>query len=81
MMSIYQKDGAGALDQHELHLYGSSRLGLTGKRTADPEAVTLATGFDPGKLITFTRGEKIFELSNHLGNSLSRHRRDAGYHQ
>ncbi|OJW31013.1 MAG: hypothetical protein BGO54_07575 [Sphingobacteriales bacterium 46-32] len=81
VMSIYQKDGAGALDQHELHLYGSSRLGLTGKRTADPEAVTLAMGFDPGKLITFTRGEKIFELSNHLGNSLSRHRRDAGYHQ
>jgi len=80
-MSICQKDGAGALDQHELHLYGSSRLGLTGKRTADPEEVTLAMGFDQGKLITFTRGEKIFELSNHLGNSLSRHRRDAGYHQ
>lgn len=71
VMSIYQKDGAGALDQQELHLYGSSRLGLTGKRTADPEAVTLATGFDPGKLITFTRGEKIFELSNHLGNVLA----------
>jgi len=82
VMSIYEKDGVGALVQAELHLYGSSRLGLSGTQTIAPETgISLATGYDPAKLITFTRGEKIFELSNHLGNSLSRHRRDAGYHQ
>ncbi|OJW31016.1 MAG: hypothetical protein BGO54_07590 [Sphingobacteriales bacterium 46-32] len=82
VMSIYQKDEAGALDQQELHLYGSSRLGLSGTQTVAPETgISLATGYDPAKLISFTRGEKIFELSNHLGNSLSRHRRDAGHHQ
>jgi len=71
VMSIYEKEGAGALVQAELHLYGSSRLGLSGIQTVAPETgISLAAGYDPAKLITFTRGEKIFELSNHLGNVL-----------
>ncbi|NCT74304.1 MAG: RHS repeat protein [Chitinophagaceae bacterium] len=72
VMSIYEKDGVGALVQTESHLYGSSRLGLSGTQTVAPETgISLATGYDPAKLITFTRGEKIFELSNHLGNVLA----------
>ncbi|WP_317126047.1 RHS repeat-associated core domain-containing protein, partial [Flaviaesturariibacter flavus] len=51
----------------EQHLYGSSRLGIrerVGVTTGTGEAV-----FDPGA-IAYLRGEKRYELSNHLGNVL-----------
>ena len=35
-----------------------------------PVTVSIEPGFGTGILSTFTRGEKIFELSNHLGNVL-----------
>ncbi|RXK85276.1 hypothetical protein [Filimonas effusa] len=36
-----------------------------------PSTVSVATGYGLGILSTFTRGEKFFELSNHLGNVLA----------
>lgn len=47
----------------------SFRLGIA-TTPAIPAGVTVAIGFGTGKLTTFTRGNKLFELSNHLGNVL-----------
>ncbi len=67
VMSVYEKRpdlNSNLLTQSEVALYGSSRLGMwTPKRVADG---SLAETTD--NIFTFTRGEKIFELSNHLGN-------------
>jgi hypothetical protein len=64
----------GHLTQTELHLYGSSRLGLLHRSvnvdtvyTADDTTMTLlGTGLN----VNFGRGQKLFELNNHLGNVL-----------
>lgn len=71
VMSVYEKTDATAYQQVETHLYGSSRLGIQNKLTVATQAVALASGFTGGQLSTFTRGEKLFELSNHLGNVLA----------
>jgi len=68
VMSVYEKVGSGGLKQSELHLYGSSRLGIQGALTSAPIPVSL--GAFSGEMHTFTRGEKFFELTNHLGNVL-----------
>ena len=70
VMSVYEKETATALKQTETHVYGSSRIGLIKERTKASQTVTLSGGYDDAKVHTFTRGEKIFELSNHLGNVL-----------
>ena len=67
-MSVYEKQGFQPAKQSELHLYGSSRLGILGVLTNAPVTVTL--GATEGKMWSLTRGEKFFELSNHLGNVL-----------
>ena len=63
----------GALAQTELDIYGSSRLG-TWKRSV-PVVNLDSTVHNPfpnsGDSITFTRGNKLFELTNHLGNVLA----------
>jgi RHS repeat-associated protein len=63
----------GALAQTELDIYGSSRLG-TWKRVV-PVSNLDSTIHNPfpnsGDSITFTRGNKLFELTNHLGNVLA----------
>jgi RHS repeat-associated protein len=64
VMSVYEKDNNDDLAQKELHLYGSSRLGIYEINT-NVEIQPI-----PGGNITFTRGSKFFELSNHLGNVL-----------
>ncbi|MET0638335.1 MAG: RHS repeat-associated core domain-containing protein, partial [Chitinophagaceae bacterium] len=69
VMSVYEKNGSN-LTQAEVHLYGSSRLGFVSALTIPSENFTLYGGLGIGKRSTFTRGEKIFELSNHLGNVL-----------
>ncbi|MBC7388106.1 MAG: hypothetical protein H7329_02750 [Opitutaceae bacterium] len=69
VMSVYEKTGSSATTQIETDLYGSSRLGLQTAHTVPDVNITLANG-DIATLSTFTRGEKIFELSNHLGNVL-----------
>ncbi|MBI5373721.1 MAG: hypothetical protein HZA79_16975 [Sphingobacteriales bacterium] len=70
VLSVYTKPVAGSLQQAELHLYGSSRLGMVTARSATDSLYVLSGGFVSGKSIKFTRGEKLFELSNHLGNVL-----------
>ncbi|HWB93838.1 MAG TPA: RHS repeat-associated core domain-containing protein [Puia sp.] len=63
----------GALAQTELDIYGSSRLGIW-KRDV-PVTNLDSTVHNPfpnsGDSITFTRGNKLFELTNHLGNVLA----------
>ncbi|MDE3250128.1 MAG: hypothetical protein KGO82_15815, partial [Bacteroidota bacterium] len=51
----------------EHRIYGSSRLGVSNLSGQDAEA-NLSTA--PGNL-TITRGERFYELSNHLGNVLA----------
>ena len=56
---------SGALTQTEINLFGSSRLGVY-------NSVVNCTGINivaPAQTV-FTRGTKLFELSNHLGNVL-----------
>lgn len=82
VMSVYEAGKAslndGRLSQTELHLYGSSRLGLLRRSlmvedsiltTPDPYKITMPI-FGAGDSIPFARGKKLFELSNHLGNVL-----------
>jgi RHS repeat-associated protein len=68
VMSVYEEGGLvndGNLTQAEVHLYGSSRLGIF---KPDVDMTSLAEA--PGGLYGFERGKKFFELSNHLGNVL-----------
>jgi RHS repeat-associated protein len=55
----------------EQDLYGSSRLGTI----SNPTALSLTSQYldhlGSGTLFTFTRGKKLFELTNHLGNVLA----------
>lgn len=69
VMSIYEKATATALKQIETHLYGSSRLGIINELTTAPASITM--GSVTATLSVFTRGERIFELSNHLSNVLA----------
>jgi RHS repeat-associated protein len=71
VMAVYRKTATDTLHQSEVHVYGSSRLGIVGRRTVADSAVTLSGGFGKGIRSIFTRGEKVFEISNHLGNVLT----------
>jgi YD repeat-containing protein len=70
VMSVYRKPAGGALVQTETHLYGSSRLGMATQHLAPDTTVVLSGGFVNGIKSIFARGEKLFELSNHLQNVL-----------
>jgi RHS repeat-associated protein len=70
VMSVYRKPAGGALVQTETHLYGSSRLGMATQHATPDTTVVLSGGFGNGIKAIFTRGEKLFELSNHLQNVL-----------
>ncbi len=70
VLSVYSRPVAGTLQQAEIHLYGSSRIGMLTTRSAADTFFNLSGGFAKIKGIKFTRGEKLFELSNHLGNVL-----------
>jgi RHS repeat-associated protein len=69
VMGIYESGQSTDynLTQKELHLYGSSRLGIlnTDVNVQGGNLLVNSQG-----LVTFTRGNKFFELSNHLGNVL-----------
>jgi RHS repeat-associated protein len=71
ILSIYSWPGSGSATQKEVDLYGSSRLGSVGALRGPPTTVSIGTGYGPAALSTFTRGEKSYELSNHLGNVLT----------
>ncbi|MBL7729209.1 MAG: RHS repeat protein, partial [Dinghuibacter sp.] len=67
VMSVYEKRASlnnNQLTQSEVHLYGSSRLGIINVN----RNVQGAAG---GNLVNFNRGNKMYELSNHLGNVLA----------
>jgi RHS repeat-associated protein len=78
VMSVYEAGKPavhdGHLTQSELHLYGSSRLGVLRRSVnvdtvyvpADTTMPLLGTALS----VNFGRGDKLFELSNHLGNVL-----------
>ncbi len=79
VLSVYEDNNTaasnGPLTQTELHLYGSSRLGVYNVSTnveTNNRVLVLMTGVTAGtgEVFTFARGQKFFELSNHLGNVL-----------
>jgi RHS repeat-associated protein len=79
VMSVYTSGDAtindGELTQTELHLYGSSRLGVYNVKTNVQTESRIFISMDgvtedKAELFTFTRANKFFELSNHLGNVL-----------
>ncbi len=70
-MSVYEKEGSDPLRPIEQWIYGSSRLGLQAEHKHEKVTVSLSGGFDAAFSDVLTRGEKFFELSNHLGNVLA----------
>jgi RHS repeat-associated protein len=75
VMGVYEKAGTAALALTELHIYGSSRLGVYNIEPSSSLEVTMPYThannlLSVGNLVNFTRGNKFFELSNHLGNVL-----------
>jgi hypothetical protein len=70
VMGIYESGQSTGynLTQKEVHLYGSSRLGIlnTDVNVQGGNLLVNSQG-----LVTFTRGNKFFELSNHLANVLA----------
>jgi RHS repeat-associated protein len=70
VMSVYVKPAGGSIAQTEMHIYGSSRLGMATKHLVTDTTFNLSGGFGTITGCIFTRGEKLFELSNHLGNVL-----------
>jgi RHS repeat-associated protein len=71
VMGVYEKKLSAPLVKTESYLYGDSRLGLAGNLTVEPVDVVLGTSGLTAKFYTQTRGEKYFELNNHLGNVLA----------
>jgi RHS repeat-associated protein len=74
VMSIYEKKATlnnNNLTQTDVHLYGSSRLGImnVNRQVQNPPTVALPSA-DVKVVSNFIRGNKVFELSNHLGNVL-----------
>ncbi|HQD10967.1 MAG TPA: hypothetical protein PLQ65_14955, partial [Flavihumibacter sp.] len=69
-MSTYSSSGTGTsmpatLSQTEVHLYGSSRLGVMNRNLDAKQPLSTPDS------TTMQRGWKFFELSNHLGNVLA----------
>ena len=77
VMSVYYKDvnASQHLVQTELHLYGSSRLGIfhVNQRVENvpDNSIYLSTLPERGLIVPFERGSKRYELTNHLGNVLA----------
>ncbi|MCC6289480.1 MAG: RHS repeat protein [Chitinophagaceae bacterium] len=76
-LSIYEQNStinSGHFTQSELHLYGSSRLGVYNINKdlsiSSPALTNLGSG-NSGSLAIFERNKKLFELTNHLGNVLA----------
>ncbi len=79
VMAVYEvkkccNASAGTLKLTEHYIYGSGRLGMINRDiNADLPKHTVETPTNLGDvyLINFTRGNKLFELTNHLGNVLA----------
>ena len=70
VLSIYTIPSGGTPQQTEVDLYGSSRLGTLRALTVAPAPVNMGNQVT-GLLNIFTRGERSYELANHLGNVLA----------
>lgn len=70
VLSIYEKPVSGSIEQLETHLYGGSRIGISSKQTIAVSTVLLSGTFGVASNSVYTRGEKRYELVNHLGNVL-----------
>ncbi len=71
--SGYDDQVYNSLNLNEHHLYGSSRIGIWNRKINMDDAAPAGTNINLlGKAYdaNFTRGNKFFELSNHLGNVL-----------
>ncbi|MCO5237941.1 MAG: hypothetical protein M9904_14595 [Chitinophagaceae bacterium] len=68
VMSTYTSTGTGStlssytVDLSGQYLYGSSRLGILNR------SVNMKTAYTQEEVVSFYRGYKQYELSNHLGN-------------
>ncbi|WP_165806676.1 RHS repeat domain-containing protein [Chitinophaga parva] len=76
VMSIYTRGdnsvNGGHLTQTETGIYGSSRLGVEqGKKDLEQAAAGVTGSTDSGLLFNFPRGQKMYEVGNHLGNVLA----------
>ena len=74
VMAVYSSKSTGTtipatLDVIERHLYGSSRLGIISQTINVKTLAQMAIGTMYSG--NFTRGNKFFELTNHLGNVLA----------
>jgi RHS repeat-associated protein len=78
VMSVYESGKPavheGHLTQTEVHLYGSSRLGVL-RRSVNVDTIPTPPDNSLPLLgtrlnVNFGRGDKLFELNNHLGNVL-----------
>ncbi|MBO9205234.1 MULTISPECIES: RHS repeat-associated core domain-containing protein [Niastella] len=70
VLSVYETDGT-TTKQSEVHLFGNSRLGMLTQLTKEPVLDLLPGSSGKYAISTFTRNEKIYELTNHLGNVLA----------
>lgn len=70
VMSVYEIPAVNTIEQKELHLYGSSRLGMALAESKPADNGTPLVGGSTAFLKTYVRAEKVFELSNHLDNVL-----------
>jgi len=68
VLAVY---GGGSMTLQEQHLYGRSRIGMvTNPAVLTSTAQYLGSKLGSGYLYVFDRGNKRFELANHLGNVL-----------
>ncbi|MDI9364935.1 MAG: RHS repeat-associated core domain-containing protein [Flavobacterium sp.] len=75
VLSIYTKENTADLYQTEVDIYGTNRLGVYNVNINVDNVVNNATAMpgadgDKGYAYKFERGNKFFELTNHLGNVL-----------
>jgi RHS repeat-associated protein len=68
ILATYSGSGMALQEQD---LYGSSRLGMVDSPAALTSTPQYLDHLGSGTLFTFTRGKKLFELTNHLGNVLA----------
>jgi RHS repeat-associated protein len=66
--NILSAYGGTGMVLQEQHLYGSSRLGMISNPAAIAGTAQYLDNLGGGTIYTFTRGNKLFELTNHLGN-------------
>lgn len=67
VLSVYTGTGTGStinagLTRNEVHLYGSSRLGMYNRN------VDVTSELPTTDTVSVQRGQKFFEITNHLGN-------------